>query len=271
MSDVATGAMANMGADVGSGGSGPAHVAVDASGKWVLAANYGSGDVGVVAVGSDGTLGAAKSLHAGVNAHEVVLSADGAFAWVPCLGSQYVAQYRWDGATGTLTAGAAPTVMTPAGAGPRHLTVVGARAYLVEETDSMIVVYSVDAGGGLTSMQRLSSRDAAATGTNTGAEVQVHPSGKWLYVSNRGDDDIGVYAVAPADGKLTAVAHVKTGGTTPRHFSIDPSGRWLLVANQGSGDVRVLAIDAATGIPDATNVMVPATMPSFVAVYGGYR
>lgn len=272
VTDVMTGAMAKVGADVGSGGSGPAHVAVDASGKWVLAANYGSGDVGIIAVAGDGSLGAVTSVHAGVKAHETVLSADGKLAWVPCLGSQYVAQYAWDASAGMLSPAATATVMTPAGAGPRHLAVVGASAYLVEETDSMIGVYSVDAGGGgLTLVQRLSSRDAAATGTNTGAEVQVHPSGKWVYVSNRGDDDIGVYAVGGADGKLTAVAHVKTGGATPRHFSIDPSGRWLLVANQGSGDVRVLAVDGATGVVAATGVVVTATMPSFVGVYGGYR
>ena len=270
--DATTGALTHVGTDRASGGSGPAHVAVDPSGGWVLAANYGSGDVGVLPIGAgDGSLGAGTSLHAGVNSHEVVFaSAGGAtVAWVPCLGSQYIAQYSWNAGSGTLTAltGAA-TVMTPAGAGPRHLALApsGAFAYLVEETDSMIAQYSVGANGGLTLVQRMSSRATGATGTNTGAEVALHPSGKWLYVSNRGDNDLGVFAVGAADGKLSPLLHVKTGGTTPRHFSLDAAGgsKWLLVADQGSGDVRVFAVDGATGLLAATGTMVTATMPSYV-------
>ena len=106
---------------------------------------------------------------------------------------------------------------------------------------------------------------AAGQFTNTGAEVQAHPSGNFVYVSNRGDDDLGVFTVG-SDGKLTPTAHTKTGGQTPRHFSIDPSGRWLLVANQGSGDVRVFAIDATTGALTPAGSPVTATMPSFVGV-----
>lgn len=129
----------------------------------------------------------------------------------------------------------------------------------------MIDAYAVDAGGHLSLLQRQSNRAAGATGTNTCAEVAVHPTGKWVYASNRGDDDIAVYNVA-SDGKLTSIAHTKTGGQTPRHFSIDPTGRWLLVANQTSGDVRVFAIDGAAGTLTPTGSMVAATMPSYVGV-----
>jgi 6-phosphogluconolactonase len=158
-------------------------------------------------------------------------------------------------------------VTTPAGSGPRHLALHPTRAlaYLMEETDSMVAAYTIDAAGKLTLLQRQSSRATGATGSNTGAEVQVHPSGSFVYVSNRGDDDIGVFAVG-SDGKLTAVAHTKTGGQTPRHFSLDPSGRWLLVANQGSGDVRVFAIDAVAGTLTPAGAPVSSTMPSFVGV-----
>ena len=98
--------------------------------------------------------------------------------------------------------------------------------------------------------------------------MQVHPSGGWVYVSNRGDDDIGVYAVG-GDAKLTDVQHVKTGGQTPRHFSIDATGKWLLVANQGSGDVRVFGVDGTTGKLTAVagaGGTVTATMPSYVGI-----
>lgn len=257
----------NGGASAPSGGSGPAHLTVDGTGQWVLVANYGSGDVGILYAGPGGEAGGAKSVHPGANAHEVVLDGAG-HAWVPCLGSDYIAQYNFDNVTGALTPMTPPTVATPAGSGPRHLALnpTLAIAYLIEEKDSMIGVYDVAAStGALTLKQRLSSRAAGATVANTGAEVQVHPSGKWVYVSNRGDDDLGVFAVG-SDGKLTEIAHTKTGGQTPRHFSLERSGRWLLVANQGSGDVRVFAIDNAAGTLTATGTPVLANSPSFVGL-----
>jgi 6-phosphogluconolactonase len=268
--DATTGALTHLGTDQGSGGSGPAHLTVDRSGKWVLAANYGSGDVGILKINADGSVAAPTSLQAGANAHEVVLDGANAHAWVPCLGmsANYVAQYAFDAGAGTLTAATPATVPAQAAnAGPRHLALHpnGQFAYLVEETASMIDAYSVDAGGHLAFVQRQTNRAAGTTGTNTCAEVQVHPSGKWVYASNRGDDDIAVYAVA-TDGKLSPLAHTKTGGQQPRHFSLDPTGHWLLVANQMSGDVRVFAVDGATGLLAATTTKVTATMPSFVGV-----
>ncbi len=266
--DASTGALTHVGNDAGSGGSGPAHLIVDKSGAWVLTANYGSGDVGVLKIAADGTVGAPTTLHAGAMAHEVVLDGANAHAWVPCLGSNYVAQYAFDAAAGMLSAATPPTVPAAAsGAGPRHLALApaGAFAYLVEESASMIDAYAVDGGGHLTLLQRQSSRAAGAAGANTGAEVQVHPSGRWVYVSNRGDDDIGVFAVG-SDGKLAPVTHTKTGGQTPRHFSLDPTGRWLLVANQTSGDVRVFAVDGGAGTLTPTGTTVQATMPSYVGV-----
>jgi 6-phosphogluconolactonase len=266
--DAATGALTHVGSDAPSGGSGPAHLTVDGSGKWVLVANYGSGDVAVLPIAGDGSVAAGTSLHAGTKAHEIVVDASNRFAWVPCLGSDYVAQYAFDAVGGTLTASMPATVATPAASGPRHLALHPSRAlaYVIEESDSMIGAYAIDGGGKLTLLQRQSTRAAGATVANTGAEIQVHPSGSFVYVSNRGDDDLGVFTVA-SDGTLTPTAHVKTGGQTPRHFSLDPTGRWLLVANQGSGDVRVFAIAAASGgALTPTTTMVPATMPSFVGV-----
>jgi 6-phosphogluconolactonase len=265
--DATTGALTHLGSDAASGGSGPAHLAVDGSGKWILVANYGSGDVAVLPIAADGSVGAGTSAHAGANAHQVIVDGTDRFAWVPCLGSNYVAQYSFDAAAGTLTPQARVTVATPAGSGPRHLALHPTRAlaYLIEETDSMIGAYGVDAVGTLSLLQRQSTRAAGASGANTGAEVQVHPSGNFVYVSNRGDDDLGVFAVG-SDGKLTPIAHTKTGGQTPRHFSLDPSGRWLLVANQGSGDVRVFAVDPTAGTLTPAGAPVSATMPSFVGV-----
>ena len=267
--DPQSGALTHLGSDAASGGSGPAHLSVDGSGKWVLVANYTSGDLAVLPIGADGSAGApTTTLHAGGNAHQLLTDASNHFAFAPCLMSNYVAQYAFDAAGGGLAPATPPTVpAASAGAGPRHLALhPNARyAYLIEESDSMMTAYSLDGAGHLAYLQRLSTRAAGASGANTGAEVQVHPSGKFLYGSNRGDDDIAVFALG-SDGKMTAIAHTKTGGQTPRHFSLDPAGRFLLVANQGSGDVHVFAVDASTGTLSAVGAPITATAPSFVGV-----
>src|SRR5262249_55093580 len=154
-----------------------------------------------------------------------------------------------DAQTGALTANSTPSFMVPAGSGPRHLALHpnGQWVYLEMENASTVQALSLDGNTGrLSSLQMPQSTLGAPLAGNTGAEVQVHPSGKFVYTSNRGDDSIALFDVG-STGQLTFKSTRKTGGATPRHFSIDPSGRWLLVANQGSGSVTVFAIDTATG------------------------
>ena len=260
--------------DQPSGGSGPAHVTVDRAGKFVLVANYGDGTIAVLPVRADGGLDpATQTLIAGANAHEVVLDPANTHVFVPCKGSDYVAQYAFDPATGTLAANAVPRLATAAGAGPRHLafTPDGAHAYLVNELDSTLTALAFDgATGRLSAVQTVSTRAASATGANTGAEVVVHASGAWVWASNRGDDNLATFAIAPTTGRLTLVGHTPTGGATPRAFAVDPTGTWLFAANQGSNTVTRFRIDAATGAltpalgGGADNVVATATQPSFV-------
>ena len=140
----------------------------------------------------------------------------------------------------------------------------GRHAYVIDENASTLIVFGHDtATGRLTTQQTVSTRAPGATGANTGAEVVVHPSGKLVYGSNRGDDDIAGFAIA-GDGTVTWSGHTPTGGKTPRSFTIDPSGRWLLAANQGSGSVVVFAIDGTTGALAATGTSITAAMPAFV-------
>jgi 6-phosphogluconolactonase len=180
-----------------------------------------------------------------------------------------VAQFLFDASTGKLTPNAVPRLATAAGAGPRHLAVHpdGKTAYLIAETASTMTALDFDATAGtLTAVQTVSTLPAGFTGTNTAAEVHVHPSGKWLLGSNRGDDSIVVFAL-DASGHMTPQGFTKTGGTTPRDFTLDPSGAWLYAANQGTGDVVAFAFDAATGTLTATagaSVAVPSA--SFVGV-----
>lgn len=253
--------------DQGSQGAGPAHVSVDRAARFALVANYGGGTVAVLPIGGDGKLAAAiQTVAAGANAHMIVTDPQNRFAFVPCKGADYIAQYTFDPATGLLADNAVPHAMTAAGAGPRHLAFApdGQHAYVIDENASTLMVFGyAPATGRLTALQTVSTRAPGATGTNTGAEVLVHPSGKLVYGSNRGDDDIVGFAIA-GDGTVTRVGNTSTGGKTPRDFTIDPSGRWLLAANQDSGSVTVLAIDATTGALTPTGRSINAVMPAFI-------
>jgi 6-phosphogluconolactonase len=140
----------------------------------------------------------------------------------------------------------------------------GAYAYAIQENDSTMTAYTITTGQ-LAAIQTLSTRAAGAAGANTGAEVAVHPTGKFLYGSNRGDDNIVRYTLDAA-GRMTLAGHTPSGGQTPRHFSIDPSGKFLLVANQASNNVVVFAIDPQSGALSAAGAPITAPSPSFVGV-----
>lgn len=259
--DQATGALTFIN-EAASGGSGPAHVAVDHTGAFVFAANYGSGDVAVLPVRGDGGVGTAvANPTAGANAHQILADAANRFVFVPCKGADHIAQYELS-AVGALTPNG--TVATADGAGPRHLAFApnGDFAYLINENDSTLTVLAYHrASGQLSPLQTLSIRAAGASGGNTGAEVVVHPNGSFVYASNRGDDTIALFSIG-SDGRVTASGHVDTGAT-PRSFTIDPTGDWMLVANQGDDTVTTYRI-GASGMPTLTGTPLAAVNPSFV-------
>ena len=255
--------------DVASGGTGPAHVAVDKTGKYVLVANYGSGHIAAMPVQANGGLAAGTPILAGGMAHQIETDPTNKFVVVPCLGDNKVAQYVFDAATGALTPNAVPSLMTAAGAGPRHLTFApdGKHAYLINELDSTMQALAYDATTGrLTSLQTMSTRAAGAMGANTTAEIVVHPNNKFVYGSNRGDNNIVVLARDTTTGMVSLVEHESTQGMTPRNFTIDPSGKFLYAANQNSNTVVPFAIDVATGrlTPTASPITVPT--PQFVGI-----
>jgi 6-phosphogluconolactonase len=272
--DGGSGALSAVGNRVSSGGSGPAHLSVDGTGKWVLTANYDSGHIAVLPIASNGSVGAAASpLKAGTNAHMIVTDPANKSVLVPCLGSEYVAQYHFDAGTGKLTANtpatASPVVPnTPAGKwGPRHLAFHpnGQWVYLINETSLTLTSYRYDAAAGTLAPQSTVSTlppNAAKPGYST-AEVVVHPTGKWVYGSNRGHNSIAVFAIDGA-GKATLTTTVPSGGATPRSFTIDPTGTWMLVANQDGNNVVVYRIDATTGVPAVVGTPVTVSKPAFV-------
>jgi 3-carboxymuconate cyclase len=156
-----------------------------------------------------------------------------------------------------------PFVATAPGAGPRHVAFHpnGKFVYAINELNSTVTAYRYDAvKGTLTEIQTVSTLPQGFTGTNTTAEVQVHPSGRFLYGSNRGHDSIAIFAI-DGEGKLTFVGHQPTQGKTPRNFGIDPTGTYLLAANQDSDNLVVFRIDPQTGKLEPTGLTLEIPMP----------
>jgi len=262
--------------EVPSRGADPCYITVDKTGKFVLVANYTGGSVTVFPILADGKLGEASAFvqHAGhgpnaerqegPHAHSIDLSADNRFAYVDDLGLDEVLVYKFDNSKGSLTPNDPPFAKVAGGAGPRHFVLRpdGKFAYVIAEMGHTVTVFSNDAASGkLQVLQTVSTLPADFQGRNDDAEIQVHPSGKFLYASNRGEDTIVVYAIDGAKGMLTQVASVPTGGKEPRSFEIDPTGSLLFAENQKSDNVVVFKIDQKTGRLTPTGKMLDVGSP----------
>lgn len=256
---------------VSSNGDGPAHVAVDATGKFVFAANYGGGTMTMIDTLADGSLGSDPvTIASGSHSHEVVLDPSNAFVFVPVLGNDAVAQLVFDSGAGTLVPNDVPEAPVANGAGPRHMVFhpTAPFAYVIDETDDTMVAASFDATTGrITPFQTVSTLPDGFDGdNNTCAEVAFGKSGRFLYGSNRGHDSIVIFDVDPATGMMTLVGHQPTDGQTPRHFSIDPSGKFLYVGNQQSNEVVKFRIDENSGTLTELDTQPLPAGPGFVGV-----
>jgi 6-phosphogluconolactonase len=256
-------------------GKGPAHITVHPSGRWVLLAHYGSGHVSVHPVAANGSLGEASDVReVGKMAHMVLFDGDraGKYVFVPCKGSDWIAQLVFDAKTGKLAPQDPPTVATEPGAEPRHIAFHRKlpAAYVINEKNDTVTSYHYDRKQGLLSdPQTLSTLPAPDVDEkNSTAHVLLHPNGRFLYGSNRGHDSIAIYAVDAKTGRLTFVAHETGGGgiKTPRNFTIDPSGRILIVANQGADTAFTFRIHAKTGLLTKLQEAATGKKPSFVGL-----
>ncbi len=261
--DSSTGALKLLNQQTASG-PGPCHLSVDSTGKTVLVANYGGGSISSIGLEADGKLGAVGSFiqhtgssvnptrQKGPHAHEIVISADNRFAFVPDLGLDRIMIYDLDAKQAKLTAHTPPSAVIAPGSGPRHLAFHPSNqyAYVITEMLCTVAALRYDAAKGtfadLQTISTLPPGEAIPKGTST-AELQVHPSGKFLYGSNRGHNTIVVYTIDAKTGQLTYVENVGTLGKTPRHFALDPTGTWLLAENQDSASVAVFRVDQKTG------------------------
>jgi len=243
-------------------GAGPCHLVVDRTGRNVLVANYGGGNVAVLPIGEDGRLKPASSIraHEGSgptkgrqetpHAHGIYLDAAERFALSPDLGADRVFVYRFDAAKGTLEPQGAGALEP--GSGPRHVAFhpSGKYLYAINELLSTVTAFTYDAEkGALAAVQTVSALPAGFSGTSWTAEVAVSSDGRFVYGSNRGDDSLAVFRVEAGTGRLTPAGHVPVGGKNPRHFTLDPTGRFSLAGHQGSGTIAVLRLDPKTGMP----------------------
>jgi len=247
---------------VESRGADPCYITVDKTGKYVLVANYTGGSVATFPVLADGRLGEASAFvqHTGhgpdperqeaPHAHSIDLSPDDRFAIVDDLGLDETLVYKFDSSKGSLTPNSPAFAKVAPGAGPRHFALHpnGKFAYVVNEMGWTVSAFGYDPGAGvLHPLQTISTLPKDFTGTNSDAEIEVHPSGKFLYASNRGHDSIAVFAIDASQGTLTPIEYASTKGKEPRHFEIAPGGELLFAANEHSGNVVVFRIDQQTG------------------------
>jgi 6-phosphogluconolactonase len=270
--------------EVASRGADPCYITVDQSGKYVLVANYTGGSVAAFPISDDGKLGKASAFvqHTGhglnpkrqeaAHAHSIDLSPDERFAFVDDLGLDELLVYKFDKSKGSLKPNNPPFAKLDAGAGPRHFALhpSGKFAYVVSELASTVTAFSIDLKVGvLHRSQSISTLPDDFKGENDDAEIRIHPSGKFLYASNRGHDSIAVFAIDSSKGTLTPIEHTSTAGKTPRSFEIDPTGTLLFAENQQSNNIVIFHIDEKTGKLTPTGKVLEVGQPvcvKFLAV-----
>ena len=246
-----------------SGGGGPCHIVVDRTGRNALVANYGGGSVACLPIDKDGSLKPAsafiqhegevadKKRQQGPHGHSINLDKNNKYAVAADLGLDKLLVYKFDADKGTLTPNDPPSTSLKPVDGPRHFAFHPKAdfAYVINEISLTVTAFRyAPQTGVLYAMQTLSTVPDDIKGPQySTAEVQVHPSGKWVYGSNRGHDSIAMFKVDEKTGQLTALGQEPCGGKIPRNFGIDPTGQFMLVANQDSANVVVFKINQETG------------------------
>ncbi len=257
-------------------GEDPCYISLDQTGKFILIANYTSGTLAIfpilpdgkigekTAVNQDsGTLGPNKERQDGPHAHWIETSTDNRYVLAVDLGLDQVLIFQFDAKKGTLGPHMPPSAALKPGSGPRHaiFSPNGKFLFVVSELASTATSFSYDPKtGDLKQINSVSTLPSDFSGRNDVAEVAIHPSGRFLYVSNRGMDSIAIFSIDAKKGALTAMGRIPTGGKEPRHFTFDPSGNFLFAENQWSDTIVTFHVDANTGqlTPTGDNVSVPS-------------
>lgn len=278
---------------VSSEGAGPAHMSLDAQGKFAFVANYAGGTIAVLPILAGGALGPAVDIHTHTgslgskhatnaprgsfaisghdhpHAHMIAPAPGNHFVLATDLAQDRLYVYRFDSATGKLTPAATPFVSLPSGDGPRHFAFHpnGHWLYLLHEEASTIAFFQFDpATGALTPQQSISTLPPGFAGTNFTSEIAVSPDGKFLYAANRLHDTIAICAIA-ANGRIQRIGEASTLGDYPRHFAIDPSGGFVYVCNQKSDSIAVFRRNHTTGMLTATGSYAAIGSPAVLTFF----
>ncbi|HMJ83714.1 MAG TPA: lactonase family protein [Vicinamibacterales bacterium] len=278
--DEATGRLIVLNRQPTSGTNG-VHLAIDGTDRFLALANYATGSLALFPVNQDGSLGALTDLatmkgepgphrtqQESPHPHDCPFDRTGRYIVVPDKGLDRIFLYRLDAARGKLTPGDPPHVVARAGAAPRHVAFHPTRpfAYVINELDSTMATYEFEPDKGvLKPVQILPTTPSTYTGNNTGAEVVVAPSGRFVYGSNRGHNSIAIFAIDDKTGLLSSVGWAPTQGSTPRFFALDPSGAQLYAANQGTNTIVVFDVNQATGKLTPTGETVKVMTPTSIA------
>jgi 6-phosphogluconolactonase len=257
---------------VESGGAGPCHLSVEATGQYLLVADYASGLVSMLPIAEDGRVGEPSHVfehegssvdpdrQTGPHVHSVTSGPDNQVAYVADLGTDELVVYDVDLEAGRLERD--QVVRVRDGAGPRHVAVHpdGSTLYLLNELDSTVTTFDRDEDGRLEDVATVGTLPDSFGGENYTAEVLVHPSGEFLYASNRGHESVAVFEL-DGEGLPEPAGHVDTGGEWPRNFAIDPAGRFLFAENEHTDDVHAFGIDEGTGALDPTGEVIEIPQP----------
>ena len=258
------------------GGPGPCHLTVDATGRYVLVANYQGGSLCMLPVGVNGSLEAMSDFvqhdgssvnerrQGGPHAHSVNLDAANRFLFAPDLGMDKVTVYRLELEQGKIVLNDVPFIRSAPGAGPRHFALhpAGGYAYVINELVSTVTAYRHDSDAGtLLELQTVSTLPEGYAERSFTADLHIHPNGRFLYGSNRGHDSIAIFEIDGHSGLLSIVGIEPTGGANPRNFAISPNGRFLLAENQDSDLIVTFEIDSQTGELTATSDVANVPMP----------
>ena len=254
--DQATGKLSALNAQP-SQGRGPCHVSVDPKGRFIYVSNYGSGDLAVYKINTDGSIGALADTIQDKGGegqkphmHSIIPSADGQYIYASDLGIDKIMVYTVDPKTGKLSPGGVPYVDVQKGDGPRHFAIHpnGNFGYSACELASVVNSFKIVKNtGALVPMERLTMLPADFTGKSYAADIHFSPDGKFLYASNRGHESLAIYGVDARTGKLTVAGHADTHGKHPRNFMIDQKGAFAAVTNRDNDNVVFFKRDAATG------------------------
>ncbi len=260
-----------------SGGDNPVYLTVHKSGKWLVNGNYTGGSISVFPLNSDGTIGTANTVlpfkdssiterQKSSHIHSTVFSPAYDYVFSPDLGADKIRRFTFN-ADQSNPLQPDSFVTTIAGGGPRHFAFHpnGRFAYCIEEMSGTITAYKYDKGQ-LKLLQRGATHDNTPRNMYSSADIHVSADGRFLYASNRGEENNIAICRITKDGRFTPVGYESVLGDHPRNFTIDPTGKFLLVANQISGNVVVFKRNARTGLLTKTGIEVRMPGPSCLQI-----